>query len=330
MFDQVSSRYDLLNRIMTLGRDRAWREAMWDEVPESARAVLDLCTGSGTSLSGLRRPGRLVLGMDVSLGMLEIAASSQDRAGWAPRLVCADAFRLPLRDGSLDCVTIAFGVRNLRPRVEALAEIARALTPAGTLVVLEAAAARPGPLAWLHSFYLERMIPLAGRLSPEPSAYRYLSRSIVEFGSGTEFEADLARAGFVLTGRRSFLLGAARLWTARRPGVPTRSLGPAREAPAEGVHPARLGELPRGVMPNRNPRHDPEWCWWTGAQLVLSAVLLASLGYALWVFSKSGASLPLEGWQRPGLRILLAAGVVGFFLRTVVLWFRFRGSPRRR
>ena len=90
MFDDVSGRYDLLNRFMSLGQDAAWREAMWLGVPEGARTVLDLCTGSGVSLTGLRRPGRLVLGMDVSLRMLEVARDQQGSAGWAPRLACAD------------------------------------------------------------------------------------------------------------------------------------------------------------------------------------------------------------------------------------------------
>ena len=101
---------------ISLGRDAAWRREMWRRVPERASAVLDLCTGSGTSLPGLRRPGRLVLGMDVSLAMLERA--SQGRRGWAPRLVCADAFRLPLRDGGVTSspshpivvVTIGFAI----------------------------------------------------------------------------------------------------------------------------------------------------------------------------------------------------------------------------
>src|SRR5438552_2854768 len=101
MFDDVSGRYDLLNRIMSLGRDRSWREAMGRAIPEEARTVMDLCTGSGVSLEGLRRPGRLVIGADVSLEMLRLAAWGSNRAGWAPRLVCADAFALPLRDSSL-------------------------------------------------------------------------------------------------------------------------------------------------------------------------------------------------------------------------------------
>src|SRR5438093_2376955 len=92
MFDDVSARYDCLNRLMTLGRDAAWREAMWREVPDRARVVLDLCTGSGASLGGLRQPGRLVIGADVSLGMLRVAREQAGWPGWAPRLVAADGF----------------------------------------------------------------------------------------------------------------------------------------------------------------------------------------------------------------------------------------------
>src|SRR4029450_34102 len=116
MFDDVSGRYDLLNRVMSLGLDTSWRQAMWAAVPGGAAVVLDLCTGSGVSLRGLRRPGRLVIGADVSLRMLEVASERERRTGGGARLVCADAFRLPLADRSVDAVTIAFGIRNLRPR----------------------------------------------------------------------------------------------------------------------------------------------------------------------------------------------------------------------
>ena len=320
MFDQVSPRYDLLNRVMSLGRDAAWRRAMWAEVPEGARVVLDLCTGSGSSLGGLRRPGRLVLGMDVSLRMLEVAFATHGEEGWAPRLACADAFRLPLRDGTLEAVTIAFGARNLRPRRSALAEIARALAPGGTLVVLEALAPRPGVLAPLHRFYVRHGIPLAGRLSPDPSAYRYLSRSIFEFGDGGEFEADLAAAGFEVIRRRTFLLGATGLWTAARRGG---------AGGAPGLQAARLGEVPRGEMRTREPASAAEWRWWTGAQLAIALALLASLLYALNLFTKLADDMPLEPWQRVGMKILLGLSAVASLVRGLVLWLRLKGPPPR-
>ena len=82
MFDDVSGRYDLLNRIMTLGQDSAWREAMWQRVPASARRVLDLCTGSGASLAGLCRPGRTVIGIDVSSTRSTRSSFQFDRRGF--------------------------------------------------------------------------------------------------------------------------------------------------------------------------------------------------------------------------------------------------------
>src|SRR5262249_51803249 len=152
--------------------------------------------------------------IDVSLAMLRVAALAHDGGGWSPRLACADAFHLPVRDGALDAVTVAFGIRNLRPRRAALAEIARVLSPGGRLVVLEASAPGSGLLGALARAWIRHAVPLAGRLSRDPSAYRYLAESILEFGSGAEFEADLEAAGFARLESRAFLFGGARLWVA--------------------------------------------------------------------------------------------------------------------
>ena len=321
MFDDVSGRYDLLNRIMSLGQDGAWRAAMWGAVPEEAHTCLDLCTGSGASLPGLLRPGRLVLGMDASLRMLELAAETLGDSGWAPRLACADAFRLPLRDRALDAITVAFGVRNLRPRAQALAELGRVLAPGGVLSVLEAVSPRAGPFAPFHRFYLERLVPLAGRLSPDPSAYRYLSQSIFEFGDGDAFERDLAAAGFDLAARRRFLLGATCLWVARR--RPLSGENPAGSPRA--LHDARPEGATRGHFAQPGAASDSEWRAWTLTQLVFALGLVAALIWALVVFVKSSTDLPLEPFQRRGLGFLIVAGLVLFAARSVVLALRLQG-----
>ena len=326
MFDDVSGRYDLLNRIMSLGQDRAWRAAMWRAVPEDAHAVLDLCTGSGVSLPGLRRPGRLVLGVDVSLGMLALAAERQSPLGWAPRLVCADGFRLPLGADSLDAVTIAFGIRNLRPLEEALRELHRVLRPGGTLAVLEAAAPAPGPLAPFHAFYLRHLVPLAGRLSPDPSAYRYLSRSVFEFGAGPEFERALAQVGFRVVERRSFMAGATRLWVVQRAGATDQKIPPpggnrlqiARPGPRDGVK-----------VPSHAGRPEGEWRLWTSVQLVLAAALTAAFVITLGILLNSSAGLPLAGWHRSIAWLLVVGGVIVFGIRSIQLALRILG-PRPR
>jgi demethylmenaquinone methyltransferase/2-methoxy-6-polyprenyl-1,4-benzoquinol methylase len=319
MFDAVSPRYDLLNQVMSLGQDAAWRRALAAAVPDAARVVVDLCTGTGTSLSGLRRPGRLVLGIDLSLCMLVAAERREGGSGWAPRLVCADAFRLPLATGSLDAVTIAFGVRNLRPRTEALREIGRVLRPGGTFAVLEATAPRGGPLAPLHSFYLRHLVPLAGRLSPNPEAYAYLSRSIFDFGAGLEFEAALGATGFHTVGHRSFLLGATRLWVTRS-GAQIASVSP---APLQDARPSR-GRTEVDAV--RGRAMESEWRLWIGAQAVVSGALTAALAWGLWSFFNSGSTLPLADWQRALAWVLLVGGLIGFGLRTAHLVGRLR-SP---
>jgi demethylmenaquinone methyltransferase/2-methoxy-6-polyprenyl-1,4-benzoquinol methylase len=326
MFDDVSGRYDLLNRIMSLGQDGAWRAAMWRAVPPGARVCLDLCTGSGASLQGLLRPGRLVLGMDASLGMLELAAETFEGPGWAPRLACADAFRLPLRDHSLDTITIAFGIRNLRPRAQALAELARVLAPGGVLSVLEAVSPRPGPFAPFHRFYLEHVVPLVGRLSGDPSAYRYLSQSIFEFGDGDSFERDLAAAGFEVGLRRRFLLGATGLWAARR--VPAG--GEISAVSPSALHDARPGGGGRGHFAPPESGAEAEWRAWTWAQLLFALALVAALVWALVVYLKSGTALPLEPLPRRGLGILLGLGLLFFLGRSVILGLRLQArAPGR-
>lgn len=327
MFDEVAARYDLLNRVMSLGRDRAWRAAMWDAVPEDAHAVLDLCTGSGSSLPGLRRPGRLVIGADVSLGMLEYAAGLQSETGWAPRLVCTDAFALPLADHALDAVTIAFGIRNLRPAGEALAELARVLRPGGTLAVLEATAPARGLFAPAHAFYLRHLVPLAGRLSPDPSAYVYLSTSIFQFGAGPEFEAALAAAGFEVTERRQFMFGATRLWVTRSRAATGQK--PATHGP-DGLRIARPGGQDRVNVPSRSAARNAEWKVWTGVQLALSVAITSAMVWGVLEMAKFGGNLPLAGWQRPFAWTLLIGGLVVFGLRSLALIGRLLGPPPHR
>ena len=322
MFDDVSGRYDLLNRVMTLGQDSAWREAMWQRVPATAHRVLDLCTGSGVSLGGLCRPGRTVLGIDVSLAMLQVAASEQSESRWSPLLTCADGFQLPLRTGALDAVTVAFGIRNLRPRRVALTEIARVLAPGGRLVVLEAAAPAPGPLAPFARWWIRHAIPFAGRLSPDPSAYRYLSESIFEFGAGPEFERDLDATGFRRLEARSFLFGAARLWAAE-------------SASAIGQNPAARSAFVRsalrtpGEIAQGAPRPWPapaEISAWRLAQATTSLALTAALVWALRVWLKVRDHLPLSPWQRSGAWVLIVGGLVLFAGRSVVQLLRWSAT----
>ena len=187
--------------------------------------------------------------------------------------------------------------------------------------MLEATAPTPGPLAPFHRFYLEHVVPAAGRLSRDPSAYRYLGKSILEFGDGRQFEQDLRDAGFRIEGRRTFLLGATRLWVARRAnaGGQNASVSPA------GLQSARSPSAPSPA----GRELAEEWRFWTGVQVVISASLLFVLVIAGWAFAKSGADLPLAAWQRPAAWVLIAGGTLAFGFRTVGLIARWMGGPPR-
>jgi len=325
MFDCVSGHYRLLNRILTLGQDRAWRRALWAAVPEHAHVVLDLCTGDGSSLPGLRRPGRLVIGLDASLAMLELAAEADWRGGWGPRLVCGDAFHLPFAAGSLDAVTIAFGIRNLRPQDAALAELARVLRPGGTLAVLEATGPRRGALAPLHRFYLRRIVPVLGRLSRDPSAYRYLAESILEFGPGDLFTSAAEQHGFHWRGARRFMLGATRLWVASAPLL----AGEIPAGAAGSVQAARLGESPRGEMPIVAGRPALEQRASSAVQGLLSLALSVALGAALARMLNPNIHIPLDRPRRALLLALVVGGMVVFGARGVMFLLRtLRPTPR--
>jgi demethylmenaquinone methyltransferase / 2-methoxy-6-polyprenyl-1,4-benzoquinol methylase len=243
MFSAISWRYDLLNSMMSLGQDARWRALLAAPVPRGAR-VLDLCCGSArSSVPAYDRSGRAVTGLDVSRPMLERGrAHARARgAGFLP--VEGDGFHLPFRDGVFDVVLAAFGLRNLVPLPLAAAEIQRVLVPGGRFLALDSVAPA-GPVAPLHAAYLRHVVPLLGRLSPDPRAYRYLSESIFDFGPPQAVAERLRAAGFEAVRARTLLFGAVALFDARRanslpaqeatPGavVQSRHAGPAIGQPA--------------------------------------------------------------------------------------------------
>jgi demethylmenaquinone methyltransferase/2-methoxy-6-polyprenyl-1,4-benzoquinol methylase len=218
MFDRAAGGYDLLNSLMSLGQDAAWRRALAAAVRPGDR-VLDLCCGSArSSVEAGRRSGQLVVGADVSPEMLVRGAAyaASHSVRFAP--VRADAFRLPFRDGTFDVITIAWGLRNLVPEPVALAEMRRVLNATGLLLVLDSPSPEPGALGAAHRAYVRWVVPALGRLSPDPAAYRYLSESILRFGRLAEVARRIEAAGFVCEAPRAFTLGAAGLWSARSTG----------------------------------------------------------------------------------------------------------------
>ncbi|HSN90409.1 MAG TPA: ubiquinone/menaquinone biosynthesis methyltransferase [Anaeromyxobacteraceae bacterium] len=195
MFDRIAPRYDLLNRVMTLRVDQAWRRRLLAALaPRNGERLLDLCAGT-MDVAGLARrraPGLRVVAADFSLPML---ARGVEKTGLPASQ--ADALALPFGAAAFDLATVTFGMRNLDSYQAGLRELARVLRPGGRLGILEFFRSdAAGPRA-VHALYNRLALPVLGRvLSPDPEAYRYLVASMERFASRPEFEEAARRAGF--------------------------------------------------------------------------------------------------------------------------------------
>jgi len=215
MFDRIAPRYDLMNRLMTFGVDRAWRRRAIDSLVLGPGArVLDLACGSGDLTAAARAAGARVVGLDFSAGMLEAARARQ----LGDVLVRGDALALPLADGSMDAVVSGFALRNFVDLAAAFAEVARVLRPGGRLALLEVDRPASALLRMGHAVYFRRIVPLLGALLAEREAYAYLPESTAYLPDAPTLAGLLARAGLTAIRKATLLGGAAQLVTAERSG----------------------------------------------------------------------------------------------------------------
>jgi demethylmenaquinone methyltransferase/2-methoxy-6-polyprenyl-1,4-benzoquinol methylase len=197
MFDRIATGYDRQNTLFSLDRDRAWRRRaarLADLRPGSV--ALDLCTGTGKLAAELLpyvRPDGRVIGLDFSTRMLELAR----RQVPGVEFQLGDVMTLPFADGTIDAVTIAFGLRNLVDRERGLREMFRVLKPGGRLVILEFPAPPAGPLSLPYRVYLTRVMPgVAGWFGMDRQAYQYLADTVQGFPSPSELARLLEQIGF--------------------------------------------------------------------------------------------------------------------------------------
>jgi demethylmenaquinone methyltransferase/2-methoxy-6-polyprenyl-1,4-benzoquinol methylase len=200
MFDAIAPRYDLLNRLLSLGLDQGWRQKTVQALDlRDAARVLDLATGTGdlALLIAARRPDATVVGLDPSAGMLEIARKKAHALGLDHRieLCTGDAQDLPMPSGSFDAVSMAFGIRNVPDRPRALAEMARVTRPGGRIAILELSEPRSGILGALARIHIREVVPRIGGWLSGAGEYRYLTRSIAAFPPPDEFSAMMRDAG---------------------------------------------------------------------------------------------------------------------------------------
>ena len=204
MFDEIAPRYDLLNRLLSLGIDVGWRRKavalLADAVDGRPRRLLDVATGTADlAIEALSLAPDEVVGVDISNGMLDGGRVKVRERGVGNRvtLVQGDAAALPFDDGAFDGAFVAFGVRNFEDLQAGLAEIRRVLKPGAPLVVLETSQPTRFPFKQGYRFYSGVLMPLVGRVvSGNAEAYEYLPESAREFPYGEAFLRELETAGF--------------------------------------------------------------------------------------------------------------------------------------
>lgn len=209
MFARIAPTYDLMNRLMTGGQDRRWREVLLDlcDLPVNGR-LLDVGTGTGDIAAAARRrlPYLDVVGADFTYEMMA-AGKSQPARNSLP-FIQGDTLALPFVDNSFDAVVSGFLVRNVVDRVGALAEQARVTKPGGRVVCLETTPPENSPLGPLFQLYFFNIVPLLGALiSGDGEAYRYLPNSTISFPAPEELRHLMEQAGLRNVFYQEFMFG---------------------------------------------------------------------------------------------------------------------------
>jgi len=200
VFDSVASKYDVMNDLMSLGLHRAWKAytVTVANLKEGDRA-LDIAGGTGDlALAFAKKVGKTgqVVHTDINEAMLRVGRDRLLDAGVVLPTVVCDAEKLPFPDQHFDLVSVAFGLRNMTHKDQALAEMCRVLKPGGKLLVLEFSKVAP-PLAKAYDWYSFKILPQLGKLvAGDADSYRYLAESIRMHPGQEELKAMMKKAGF--------------------------------------------------------------------------------------------------------------------------------------
>ena len=219
MFDAIASRYDLLNRIISLGIDQRWRRRTVDALElRPGDTALDLATGTAdlAILTARRREGTKVIGVDPSRNMLAVGDRKLAAMGLTERISLrfGAAEKLDLEDQSVDGITMAFGIRNVVDRPAALREMARVTRPGRRVAILELSDPEGGPLSAMARFHIHTVVPWVGSVLSGSKEYRYLHRSIAAFPRPAAFADVMRESGLDVLSVQPMTFGVVCLYVA--------------------------------------------------------------------------------------------------------------------
>jgi demethylmenaquinone methyltransferase/2-methoxy-6-polyprenyl-1,4-benzoquinol methylase len=221
MFDNISTNYDGLNRVISFGIDIKWRKRVVEILKKkNPSSILDIATGTGDLAINLVETGASrIIGLDISAGMLAVGQKKVDekKLGSTIDMIVGDSENLPFEENSFDAVTVAFGVRNFENLEIGLSEIYRVLKKGGNLVILETSVPTKTPFKQGYNFYTKLILPKIGRLfSKDDDAYAYLSESAAFFPYGKAFNNILGKSGFIDIENKPQTLGVASIYVATK------------------------------------------------------------------------------------------------------------------
>lgn len=220
VFNSVSSKYDIMNNLMSLGIHRLWKKSMLDMLPNPKGLLLDVAGGTGDianlfikKAKSARHAAEIVI-LDINYEMLNqgIAKSVNNNLFNYSKWICGNAEELPFSDNSFDYYTIAFGIRNVANIDKALQEAYRVLKPGGKFVCLEFSHVENSLISTIYDQYSFNIIPKLGKIIAEDEAsYKYLVESIREFPSQEQFLNQIRQAGFKYANYKNLTFGVAAL-----------------------------------------------------------------------------------------------------------------------
>ncbi len=221
MFNNISHRYDLLNRVLSLGIDIHWRKQavkiLKAHAPEN---VLDVATGTGDfAIAAVKSGAKKITGVDISTQMLAVGREKIAKLNLnnTIELLSGDSENLGFKDNLFDAVIVSFGVRNFENLEKGMSEIFRVLKPGGLLIVLEFSKPSGFFFKHIYNFYFKYILPAVGKMiSKDTAAYKYLPDSVNAFPYGEAFTKILDKTGFKNTKCKPLTFGVSSIYTGKK------------------------------------------------------------------------------------------------------------------